>query len=265
MQHRVEHRDDRVLSLNGVGDIDFPAVGVKKAAEPFREHRLAVARRSVDEQRTAGADRGADFIQHAGPNDEFGKRRREGGRITGHAGDRLPSTLRDILLQRHRYRTDVATLVKDFPRSQASQFRQGKAEGHAAHEIRTGDFNAPLIFKEPQGFIDDGKHQPNLMGDFLPDEAAVRVEQLEDHLGKLPEIEPRIGQCGGQPRRWGGCCSGCRCGFGLRSCRRLGRTLKHVGVEIVDLRSARDRFIGERCRCCRNGVRSARLQHFVGQ
>ena len=66
--HRVEQPHDLPLDFEGVWNRD---VAVEQVANRLRDDRLAVAGRTVDEQRMAGVDRRAELIEHALSDDEM--------------------------------------------------------------------------------------------------------------------------------------------------------------------------------------------------
>ena len=123
MNGGIENGDDAVFCVNRVGNKNIAAVAVQKLAQSLGNHRLAISRRFVNEDRFPAADGRSQLLDQVVADDQFAKRFLKGFRTARRSGDRLSTTLFDIGFQRNQSLPHVAALLERLPRAVATQFR----------------------------------------------------------------------------------------------------------------------------------------------
>ena len=111
---------------------------------------------------------------------------------TGDAGDRLQPALIDVLLERHRGRSDVTTLLERLFRPDAAQFGQLKPVRNASQHLARRDVEALLVFEEPQPLVDHREGKTQMTGQFVPRQAAAHVDLLDQQFGDLSQRQPGV-------------------------------------------------------------------------
>ena len=114
---RVVHRDQVAVDLDRVRHVHVAADG---SSEALRDHRLAVARRAVEEQRLAGVDRGPELLEDVVADDEVREAAAQAFAIDVAARGHQRSHLGDVGGQRNRRRPDVLAGVQIEPAAIAS-------------------------------------------------------------------------------------------------------------------------------------------------
>jgi len=198
MNSRIEQRNDGVFGRNGIRHEDVATGGVQEPAEPFGNHRLAVFRRTVDENRFPAADGQAEFVE------QIGERCAQRFGTAGRADHRLPATLLDVGLQRHWCRSDVAALFKGFAGAAASEFGQVETVRSRPDQVARGDVEAFFILEQTQGLFDDLKRKSSVPRNLNSDQVPLQVELLQHQVADLHQGQPsrfKSRRSGGAQRR----------------------------------------------------------------
>ena len=149
----VEQPDDRPFHFERIGDVQ---VAIEQFLDGLRDHRLAVARRPVDEHRVAGVDGGPQLVHHAVADDQMRKslphaltRRGVGrlGLVLGHVAL--------VLRQGHRCRADVVVRLQKQLRARPPCIGDAVAIGRAPDHGAACDLHLVLRLDHLQRRVDD--------------------------------------------------------------------------------------------------------------
>ena len=185
MVKRIENPHDVTLDLDGVRHKDLV---VLRGTERLGQQRLAVARRSVEEDRAPIVGRRTKLLQQLVAHHHVLKHLAEFFRVHRTLGERLSFHNSAILRQCHRRRASIAIEVRQVPRPRHAALRQRVNETHLSDATHTRPANE-LLLQQPLDYLPDDwlVGQANLLHDFLCRQFVPGVEDPENQFAKLAQ------------------------------------------------------------------------------
>ena len=161
MHRRIIHLDDHAIDVDGVGDLDGVA---KTPADNFSQAGLAVARRTIEQDRPAGVDGGPQTADQRFRHDEPGQTLVDDVPADLLAEELLTFDLGLIVVQGHRHRADILALLQRLCRPLAAL--AGKGETHFGTGTQAGNAQGFQEITVAGGF-DEFIHDADMEARFL--------------------------------------------------------------------------------------------------
>ena len=188
----IEDADDLALDRDRVRHGD---VAVEQVADALRDHRLAVSRRAVDEQRVTGVHRRPEGIDHAVAEHEVPARLADPlARGAARHRGQVRLQVGGVLGQRHRGDADVVVLLQEQHRPGPAGVEDAVFVGRRAEHRPARHLDVPGIAQLGQRRLDHGETQPETAAQLGAGEVARQVQRLQDQLQYQIERQPGLGE-----------------------------------------------------------------------
>src|SRR5262249_2854046 len=135
---RIEHGYRLAVDVDRVGDVH---VAAERAADALRDDGLAVARRTVQEQRFARVHRRSEPVVHLRVDDQLRESARKRVAVDPRTRRHRRTHVRRVLRERHGRGTDIAIDVEELHRTLAAEVRLGVAIAGRARAARAAHFD----------------------------------------------------------------------------------------------------------------------------
>ncbi len=154
--HRIVDHHELALDLHRVRNED---VSAEQAGDGLRDHRLAVARRPVEEQGLGGVDGGPEHVVNRLREDHSSEALAHLLHRDVHVSDGLLVYPGAVLRQRHRRRADVLTRGQCLPGTFAAGAGEVEHVSAPAEPRGTAHLDHPALLEVEQPRIHEGERQ----------------------------------------------------------------------------------------------------------